>query len=138
MKQIFLLFLTKYVYIFLTHVFDELKIDYIVIYFILFFLLFFVFLFHVLFPLSLALIISIFYCLNYTLVLLHLITTHLVSYLSLSSIVFIISMLFVGIFYCHNDTSLLLYLFITHFVIGAFECMFLSCHVRVSEWIYTL
>ena len=98
MKQIFLLFLTKYVYIFLTHVFDELKIDYIVIYFILFFLLFFVFLFHVLFPLSLALIISIFYCLNYTLVLLHLITTHLVSYLSLSSIVFIISTLIISIF----------------------------------------
>ena len=78
---------------------------------------FFAFLFHLLFPLSLMLIIGIFYCLNYTLVLLHLITTHLVSHLSLSSIVFIISTLIIGIFYCLNYTSLLLHLFITHLVI---------------------
>ena len=42
---------------------------------------------------------SIFYCYNYTLLLLHLIITHLVSHLSLSSIVFIISTLIIGIFY---------------------------------------
>ena len=76
---------------------------------------FFAFLFHLLFPLSLMLIIGILYCLNYTLLLLHLITTHLVSHLSLLSIVFIISML--NIFYCLNYTSLLLHLFITHLVI---------------------
>ena len=77
----------------------------------------FAFLFHQLFVLSLTLIIGIFYCLNYTLLLLHLITTHLVSHLSLSSIVFIISMLIISIFYCLNYTSLLLYLFITDLVI---------------------
>ena len=76
------------------------------------------FLFHLLFSLSLTLIIGIFYCLNYTLLLLHLITTHLVSHLSLSSIVFIISTLIIGIFYCLNYTLLLLHLFITHLVIG--------------------
>ena len=43
-----------------------------------FLLLLFAFLFHLLFPISLTLIISIFYCLNYTLLLVHLITTHLV------------------------------------------------------------
>ena len=40
-------------------------------------LVFFPFLFHQLFSLSLTLIISIFYCLNYTLLLLHVIVTHL-------------------------------------------------------------
>ena len=43
-----------------------------------FLLLLFAFFFHLLFPISLTLIISIFYCLNYTLLLVHLITTHLV------------------------------------------------------------
>ena len=51
--------------------------------------LFLAFLFHLLFSLFLALIIGIFYCLNWILLLLHLITTHLVSHLSHSSIVFI-------------------------------------------------
>ena len=81
------------------------------------FVCFFVFLFHLLFSLSLALITGIFYCLNYTLPLLHLITTHLASHLSLSCIVFIISKLIIGIFYCHNYTSLLLHLILTHLVI---------------------
>ena len=45
-------------------------------------------------------------------------TTHLVSHLSLSSVVFIISMLIIGIFYCLDYISLLLHLFITHLVIG--------------------
>ena len=61
--------------------------------------LFFAFLFHLLFSLSLTLIIGIFYCLNYTWLLLHLITTHLVSHLSVSSLVFINSTLIIGIFY---------------------------------------
>ena len=52
-------------------------------------LLLFSFLFLLLFSLFLTLVIGIFHCLNYTLLLLHLITTHLVSHLSLSSIVFI-------------------------------------------------
>ena len=50
----------------------------------LFCLIFFAFLLHLLFSLSLTLIIGIFYCLNYTSLLLHLITTHLVSYLLFS------------------------------------------------------
>ena len=77
----------------------------------------FEFLCHLLFSLSLTLIIGIFYCLNYTLLLLHLITTHLVSDLPLSSTDFIISTLIIGIFYCLDYTSLLLHLFITHLVI---------------------
>ena len=83
----------------------------------LFFLGFFVFLFHILFSLSLMLIIDIFYCLHYTLLLLHLITTHLVSDLSLSSGAFIIYTLIIGIFYCLIYTSLLLRVFITHLAI---------------------
>ena len=51
----------------------------------------FPFLFHLLFSLSLTLIISIFHFLNYTLLLVHLITTHFVSHLSVSSIIFIIT-----------------------------------------------
>ena len=76
---------------------------------------FLVFLSHLLFSLYLTLIIGIFYCLNYTSLLLRLITTHLVSNLSLS-VVFISSMLIIGIFYCLNDTSLLLHLIVTHLV----------------------
>ena len=72
------------------------------------------FLFHLLFSSSLTLTISIFYCLNYTSLLLHFITTQLVSHLSLSSIIFIISTLTIIIFYCLNYTSLLLHLVITH------------------------
>ena len=68
-----------------------------------------------------TLIIGIFYCLNYTLpllhLLLHLITTHLVSHLSLSSIVFTVSTLIIGIFYCLYYTSQLLHLFIIYLVI---------------------
>ena len=77
----------------------------------------FAFLFPLLFSLSLTLMISIFYCLNYTWLLLHLITTHFVSHLSISSILFIICTLIIGIFYCLHYTSLLLHLFITHLVI---------------------
>ena len=76
------------------------------------FVCFFSFLFHLLFSLSLTLIIGIFYCLNYTLLLLHLLTAHLinlVSHLSLWSIIFMISMLIINIFY----TSLLLHCIIT-------------------------
>ena len=78
--------------------------------------LFFAFLFHLLFSLSLTLIIGIFYCLNYTSLLLYIVITHLVSHLSLSSIIFIISTLIICIFYCLNYTSLLLRLIITHFI----------------------
>ena len=78
----------------------------------------FAFLFHLLFSLSLMLIIGIFYCLNYTLLLPYLVTTHLVSHLSLSSTVFIIFTLIIRILCCLNYTSLLLHLFITHLVIN--------------------
>ena len=50
----------------------------------------FSFLCHLLFSLSLTLIISIFYCLKYTSLLLHLITAHFESHLFLSSIIFIL------------------------------------------------
>ena len=65
-------------------------------------------LFHLLFSSSLTLIITIFCCLNYTLLLLHLIITDLVSYFSLSFIIFIISTLVISIFYFLNYTSVLL------------------------------
>ena len=54
-------------------------------------LCFFAFLFHLLSSLSLTLIIHIFYHLNYISLLLHLITTPMVSHLYLSSIIFILS-----------------------------------------------
>ena len=79
-------------------------------------LFFFAFLFHLLFLLSLTLI-GIIYCLNYTSLLLHLVTTQLLSHPFLSSIIFTISTLIIGIFYCLNYTSLLLHLIITHLVI---------------------
>ena len=75
------------------------------------------FLFHLLFLLSLTLINGIFYCLHYTSLLLHLITTHLVSHLSLSSFISSISKLIIGIFYCLDWILLLLHLVITHLVI---------------------
>ena len=53
--------------------------------------LFFAFLFYLLFPLSLKLIISVCYCLNGISLLIHLITTPMVSHLYLSSIIFILS-----------------------------------------------
>ena len=79
-------------------------------------LVFFAILFHLLFSLSLTLIIDFFYCLNYTSLLLHLITINFVSHFSLSSIIFTISILIIGIFYCLNYTLLLLHLTITHLV----------------------
>ena len=80
-------------------------------------LLFFTFLIHLLFSSSLTLIICIFYCLNYTLPLLHLITTHLASHLSVSTIAFIITKLIIGILSCLNYTLLLFNLFITQLAI---------------------
>ena len=82
-------------------------------------LLFLRFLFHLLLSLSVTLIIDIFYCLNYILLLLHLIKTLLVSHLSLLSIVFIISMLIISICanYHVNYTLLLLHLIIAPLVI---------------------
>ena len=77
---------------------------------------FFVFLFHVLFSLFVAVVIAIFYCFNYTSLLLHWITTLLISHLTLSSIISIISTLIIGIFYCLTYASLLLHLIITHLV----------------------
>ena len=74
-------------------------------------------LFHLLFLLSLTLIINIFYCLNYTSLLLYLITTHLVSHLSLLSIISSISTLIIGIFYCLDCTLLIFHLIITHLAI---------------------
>ena len=77
----------------------------------------FAFLFHLLFLLSLTLIIGIFYRLNHTSLLLYLITAHIVSHLSLSSIIFSISVLIIDIFYCLDCISPLLHLIITHLVI---------------------
>ena len=74
--------------------------------------LFFSLLFDLFFLLSL--IISVFYCLNCTSPVLHLISTHLVSHLPLSSIIFSISTLIIDIFHCYNYISLLLHLAITH------------------------
>ena len=99
---------------FISHLFAIDSVTLVLFYFCLFVL---AFLFHLLFLLSLTLIIGIFYCLNYTSLLLHLITTHLVSHLSLSSIIFSISTLIVGIFYCFNYILLLLHLIITQLVI---------------------
>ena len=84
--------------------------------YVLLFFFFFAFLFHLLiqFPLTL---ISIIYCLNYTSLLLDLVTAHLLSHPFLSSIIFIISTVIIGIFYCPNYTSLLLHLIIKHLVI---------------------
>ena len=83
----------------------------------LFFFFVFAFLFHLLFLLSLTLIIGIFYRLNHTSLLLYLITAHIVSHLSLSSIIFSISVLIIDIFYCLDCISPLLHLIITHLVI---------------------
>ena len=87
---------------------------------------FVLFLFHLLFSLSLMLIIGIFYCLNFTLLLLHLITRHLVLHLSLSSIIFRIPALIIGIFYCLDCTSLLLHLCTTQVVIDFTITMLLT------------
>ena len=89
----------------------------------LFFCFVFAFLFHLLFLLSLTLIIGIFYCLNYISLLLHLITTHTVSHLSLSSLIFSISALIIGIIYCLDCTLLLLPLVITYLVIDFITTM---------------
>ena len=82
----------------------------------LFVLFLFAFFFHLLFSLTLTLIIAIFYCFKYTSLLFHLVSSHLLSHLSLSSIIFIISTLIISVFYCLNYTLLLLYLIITHLV----------------------
>ena len=82
-----------------------------------FLLYFLAFSFYLSFLLSLTLIIAIFRCLIYTSSLLHVITAHLVSHPSLSSIVFIISMLITGIFYSLNYILLLLHFTITDLVI---------------------
>ena len=84
--------------LFISHLFTTASVH--IVLRVFFFFFFFAFLFHLLFLLSLTLIIGIFYCLNYTSLLLHLITTLLVSYLSLSSIIFSISALIIGIFFC--------------------------------------
>ena len=78
------------------------------------FVFFFCYLFPLIFSLSLTLVIDNFCCLDYTLLLHHTITSHLVLHLSLSPIVFIVSTLIIGIFYCLNYTLLLLQLIITH------------------------
>ena len=77
-------------------------------------LCFFPFFFYLFFLFSLTLIIGIFYCLNYTLLLHHLIITYLASDLSLSYIIFIVPDTTIGIFYCLDYTSLLLHFLITH------------------------
>ena len=82
-----------------------------------FFVVVFAFLFHLSCLFSLTLIIDIFNCLSHTSLLLHVITTHLVSHLPLSSIIFSISALIIGIFYCIDRISLLLHLIITLLVI---------------------
>ena len=74
--------------------------------FVLFFAFVFAFLFHLLFLLSLTLITGIIYCLNYTSLLLHIITTHPLSHLSLSCIIFSVSVLVISIFYCLDSICL--------------------------------
>ena len=74
------------------------------------------FLFHLLVPLTLILIIHIFYSLNCTSLLLHLITAHLVSHLSFSSLFSLYHTLIIDVFYFLNQTLLLLDLIITHLV----------------------
>ena len=80
------------------------------------FLFVFAFLVHILFSLFVALIISSFYCFNYTSVLLHPITKHSVSHLSLSFIIFIITTLIIGFFYCINYTLLLFHFIVTRLI----------------------
>ena len=75
----------------------------------------FAFLFYLIFLLSLTLIIDIFYCLNCTSLLLHLITIYLLS--NLSSVTFSISAPIISIFYCLDCTFLLLHFITTHLVI---------------------
>ena len=78
-----------------------------------FFVVFFSFLFLLSFSLSLRHQLSaIFYCLIYTSLLLHLITTHLASHLFLPSIISIVSAVLISIFYSLNYISLLLHLII--------------------------
>ena len=57
------------------------------------------------------------YCHNYASLLLHLVTTHLLSHTFLSTIISIISTLIIGIFYRLNYILLLLHLIITYLVI---------------------
>ena len=83
---------------------------------------FFAFLFHLLLLLSLTLT-GIIYCLNYTSLLLHLVTTHFLSPPFLSSIIFTITTLIIGIFDCLYYTSLLLHHIITHLVIDFLTTM---------------
>ena len=88
-----------------------------IFHFCLCFVVVFAFLFYPLFSLSLILIIGIFYCLNYTLLFLHLITNTSYHIFLFHLFFFIISTLIIGIFYCLNYISLLLYLIITYLVI---------------------
>ena len=102
---------------------------------LIFFVVFgFAFLFHLLFLLSLTPIMGIFYCLNYTLLLLHLITTQLVSHLSLSSTIFSISTLIISIFYCLNYILLLLHLIIRHLVIDFYNNYVIKICPRQLVW----
>ena len=79
----------------------------------------FAFLFHLLsFFIFVTLIMDIFYCVNYTLVLLHLFTTHFVSHLALSCVTYSISALIINIFYSLDCISLLLHLIIAQLVIN--------------------
>ena len=79
--------------------------------------------FHLLFSLSLTLIIGIFYRLNNTFLLLHLITNNLYHIFLFHILFSFISTLIIGIFYCLNYISLLLNLIITHFVIDFITTM---------------
>ena len=91
-------------------------------------LLLFAFLFDLLLPSSLTRIISIFYSLNYTSRLLHIITAHLIPHLSLSIIIFIIFTLIIGIFYCFDCTSLLLHSVICY-------KLYISFSISILDWI---
>ena len=108
---------TKSIKSFISHPFAIASVPLVLFFVCLFVYLFLLFLLHLLFLLSLTLIIGIFYCLNYTSLLLHLITTHLISHLSLPFIIFSISALIMGIFYGLDCILLLLLLVITHLVI---------------------
>ena len=72
----------------------------------------------IIFFIFVTLIMDIFYCVNYTSVLLHLFTTYFVSHLALSCITYSISALIINIFYGLACISLLLHLIIAQLVIN--------------------
>ena len=101
--------------------------------FVCLFFVFFAYFFHLIFSLSLTLVIDNFCCFNYTCLLYHSITTHLVSHLSFSPIIFIVSTLIISNFYGLNYTlllSLLLHIIVTHFAHTFYYNYVISIYLR--------